>query len=145
MDTYSSPQQSLGFLLHQSAINWRRALANELRNIGLTPIQFFMLGSTSRLTRSASRPPMPKDIAKNTGIDVNVVSQVGRQLEKQKLLLREHDIHDARALRLVLTDDGKTKLHAAIAIVRKVDITFFANATHDALSKELKKFIKEDV
>lgn len=141
MNTYSDPRQSLGFLLHQSAINWRRALASELRSIDLTPVQFFMLGSTSRLTRSSSQSPMPKDVAKNTGIDINVISQVGRQLEKQELLLREQDEHDARALRLSLTDGGRTKLHEAIAIVRKVDEAFFSDAVHDVLSRELTKFI----
>ncbi|GHP00061.1 hypothetical protein KSF_101080 [Reticulibacter mediterranei] len=138
---YTHPHQSLGFLLHQSAINWRRALTKELRAIGLTPVQFFLLGSTSRLTRKEKRGPTQRDVVENTGVDVNVVSQVVRQLEKRELLERLRDEYDARAFRLRLTTNGRAQLAQAIQVVHRVDEQFFAEAAHEVLADELKKFV----
>jgi len=137
--SYTNPRQSLGFLLHQSAINWRRALATELRPMGLTPVQFFMLGSTSRLTSNSGQGPMQKDVAENTGIDVNVVSQVVRQMEHRGLLARVQHESDRRAFRLQLTPDGKQKLHEALVVVRKVDAAFFHAVADNNLHSELDK------
>ncbi len=134
--TYTNPQQSLGFLLHQAAINWRRSLAKELRAINLTPVQFFMLGSTSRLSREFGQGPMQRDIAENTLIDINVVSQVVRQLERRGLLVRTRDQSDKRAFHLSLSEDGRQMLHQAIQIVYSVDEAFFTNTT-TALAEEL--------
>lgn len=125
--TYTSPSQSLGFLLHQAAINWRRLLAQELRGIELTPTQFFMLGSTSRLTHDLKQAPTQKDIASNTLIDVNVISQVVRQLEDRGLLLRTRDVRDKRAFRLSLSPEGRTKLRQAIKLIYQVDKEFFVD------------------
>ncbi len=125
--TYTSPSQSLGFLLHQAAIGWRRSLARELRHIGITPVQFFILGSTSRLTKQIGEGPTQKAIAEHTLIDNNVVSQVVRQLEKRGLLVRIRDDADKRAYRLALNDGGRLKLRQAIRVVYSVDEAFFAD------------------
>ncbi len=138
-ETYTNPRQSLGFLLHQSAINWRRALAGELRPIGLTPVQFFMLGSTSRLTSSNDQGPMQKDVAEDTGVDVNVVSQVVRQIEQRGLLARTRHEGDGRAFRLQLMPAGRQKLHEALVAVRKVDTAFFHAVTDSDLQDKLGK------
>lgn len=130
--TYTNPGQSLGFLLHQSAISWRRSLARELRRIEMTPVQFFILGSTSRLTKQHSVGPTQKAIANHTLIDINVVSQVVRQLEVKGLLVRMRDETDKRAYRLVLTDTGRAKLRQAIQVVYLVDEVFFANVRPDS-------------
>lgn len=140
--TYTDPNQSLGFLLHQAAINWRRALARELRSIELTPVQFFMLGSTSRLTSELGHGPTQKDVANNTLIDINVTSQVVRQLMNRGLLSRERDIKDKRAYRLSLSQAGRVKLREAIAMIYKVDGSFFANTGNKTIfAEELKKIL----
>ncbi|HSX06600.1 MAG TPA: MarR family transcriptional regulator [Candidatus Saccharimonadia bacterium] len=144
MDTsiYTDPHQSLGFLLHQAAINWRRSLAKELRAIGLTPVQFFMLGSTSRLTAEFGQAPMQRDIAENTLVDINVVSQVVRQLEKRGLLLRARNQADRRAFRLLLSEDGRETLRQAIQVVYQVDEEFFGTVTaKPVLAENLKMII----
>lgn len=140
--TYTNPTQSLGFLLHQAAINWRRALARGLRSIELTPVQFFMLGSTSRLMSELKQGPTQKDIAGNTLIDINVVSQVVRQLEKRGLLLRERDVQDKRAYRLSLSEEGRLKLRQAIKVIYGVDREFFSGSMNvSALAEELGKIV----
>jgi len=140
--TYTNPNQSLGFLLHQGAINWRRALARELRSIQLTPVQFFMLSSTSRLTSELKQGPVQKDVASNTLIDINVVSQVVRQLETRGLLLRERDMHDKRAYRLSLSEEGLFKLRQAIKVIYKVDREFFTDSMNGSLlAEELGKIV----
>ncbi len=140
--TYNHPHESLGFLLHQSAINWRRGLARELREIELTPVQFFMLGSTSRLTTKDARGPMQREVVDNTGVDVNVVSQVVRQLAVRGLIERVRDAHDGRAFRLRLTEDGRVQLKKAIRLVRGVDELFFHHTLQkEIVASELKKLI----
>ena len=139
--TYTNPTQSLGFLLHQAALNWRRALARELRDVDLTPVQFFMLGSTSRLTKELGQGPTQKDVAGNTLVDINVISQVVRQLESRGLLIRDRDSSDKRAYRLSLSEDGRRTLQQAIQVVHGVDERFFLTIKPETLTKELGRLV----
>lgn len=101
-----------------------------LREIGLTPTQFFLLGSLSRLTWVEPRGPTQTEVADAAVIDINVASQVLRQLELRGLLVRVRDQQDGRARRLQMSSEGRGVLRRGIALVRRVDHKVFGELDH---------------
>ncbi len=138
--TYTNPDQSLGFLLNQAAVAWRRNLGKTLRPVDLTLVQFFLLGSISRLGTQNPDGPSQRDVAEHTTLDINVVSQVVRSLEQRQFVLRTRDGQDGRVFHLSLTPAGRDSLKAAIRAVHDVDSRFFEAVSDNAhLADELRR------
>src|SRR5579875_3412969 len=98
---YEDPGQ-LADLLHRLTKRLRRAQAERLAPLGLTPAQERALRSITR-----SREPLRMtELADHLGIVPRSVTTVVDALEKAGLVRREIDAENRRAIRLHLTERG---------------------------------------
>src|SRR5579859_6640934 len=79
---FKQPEDSLGYLLWQTAHGWMRRLNSELVEMGLTHLQMIALGSTAWLTRTGG-PPSQAQLAQFCAMDPMLISKVVRTLEKK--------------------------------------------------------------
>jgi DNA-binding MarR family transcriptional regulator len=112
-------------------MQWKSAVADGLKPFGLTPTQFFVLGSIGWAARTSDVRPTQGQVAKATGLDPMTTSQVVRALEHAKLVQRLDDPHDTRAWRLALTDQGALTLKRAAKAVRDTEAKFFGRLEGD--------------
>lgn len=68
-------------MLWHAALGWKAEVAAALEPHGLTPTQFFVLGSTNLLSREDASGARQVDIARLAGLDVMTTSQTVRLLE----------------------------------------------------------------
>jgi DNA-binding MarR family transcriptional regulator len=120
------PNDSPGFLLWHATLRWQRGIAQALRPLDLTHVQFVLLACTWWLNEQGERPTQIA-LAAQAGTDIKMTSQVVRSLERKKLIEREVDAADTRARRLQATKRGAELAPRAIAIVEQVDSAFFAD------------------
>jgi DNA-binding MarR family transcriptional regulator len=98
---YEDPAQ-LADLLHQLTRRLRRAQAERLAPLGLTPAQERAL----RIITRSEEPPRMTELADHLGIVPRSVTTVVDALEEAGLVRREVDPQNRRAIRLHLTDRG---------------------------------------
>jgi DNA-binding MarR family transcriptional regulator len=98
---YEDPVQ-LADLLHRLTKRLRRAQAERLSPLGLTPAQERAL----RMITRGGEPPRMTELADHLGIVPRSVTTVVDALEEAGLVRREIDPHNRRAIRLHLTDRG---------------------------------------
>ncbi|MEU8675312.1 MarR family transcriptional regulator [Streptomyces sp. NPDC048560] len=98
-------------------MKWRVAVDRALAPLGLTHAQYSLLGSLMDLQRDGTRPSQRR-LADHTGLEPLYVSKLARALEAAGLLERTPDPSDTRAVRLSLTDEGRTVTARAVALVR---------------------------
>jgi DNA-binding MarR family transcriptional regulator len=118
------PSESPGFLLWHATLRWQRGISQALAPLDLTHVQFVLLACTWWLNRQGQRPSQVA-LASFAGTDVKMTSQVLRSLERKGLMERDVDRADTRALRLRVTRQGARLAPRAIAVVERVDATFF--------------------
>jgi DNA-binding MarR family transcriptional regulator len=121
------PATSPGFLLWHVTLRWQRAVADALRPLDLTHVQFVLLACVWWLQEHDEVPNQAR-LAAQAGTDIKMTSQVVRKLEAKRLLRREVDVADSRARRLRLTDAGGRVTTRALAAVEKADAEFFGDA-----------------
>lgn len=124
---FSAPQASAGFLLRQAAHRWQRAQRDALAPLELTPAQFILLAGLSWLADDPE-PVTQSRLATHAAADPMMTSQVVRTLEKKGLLRRETAPGDKRARTLRLTAQGERLAGRALAVVERVDESFFGDA-----------------
>jgi DNA-binding MarR family transcriptional regulator len=119
------PNDSPGFLLWHATLRWQRNVAQALKPLGLTHVQFVLLACTWWLNEQGESPTQVA-LAAQAGTDVKMTSQVVRSLERKHLIERMVDAADTRARRLRVTRRGASLAPRAIAVVEQVDADFFA-------------------
>lgn len=134
-----TPGGGLGYLLMISAHAWRTSLGRRLVALDLTPAQFFVIMAVHRRHRGNHRPLSQRQIALDTGMDVNVVSQVIRGLEGRGILDRGPHPEDSRALSVKLTASGSQLAKSSSLVARRLNDEFFAGADHNGLGRELQR------
>jgi len=113
----TSPERpTVGYLVWRLSMKWRAAVDAAVAPLGLTHAQYSVLASLRGLTRSG-RPPSQRELADHTGLDPIYISKLARALERDGLITRVPDGHDARAVRLTVTDDGRAAIDRAIELV----------------------------
>jgi len=127
----------LGFLLAQAAQRWRNEVAGALRDLDVTPPQFFVLMTLLRERKRTSMPVTQRDVAERTGSDANTTSQVVRTLEARSLVVRATHPTDSRAVALSLSNDGAEIARQCSLRVRGVNERFFRGVDGSALAKQL--------
>jgi DNA-binding MarR family transcriptional regulator len=118
------PNASPGFLLWHATLRWQRGVAQALRPLDLTHVQFVLLACTWWLNEQGQEPSQAA-LAAQAGTDIKMTSQVVRSLERKGLLERPVDEADTRARRLRLTKRGARLAPRAIDVVEAVDADFF--------------------
>ena len=114
---------SPGVVLWKLTQRWQRAVADALEPLGVTQTQFVILACAYWLTQK-TESVQQIDIAKATGMDAQMVSDVLRRLEKSELVQRVSSPTDGRS-KNVLTDAGQDIAIRAIPAVEQVDAQFF--------------------
>ena len=122
---FKQPEDSLGYLLWQTAHGWMRHLNSELVVVGITHLQLIALGSTLWLTR-IGKPPSQVRLAQFCAMDPMLISKVVRTLEKKRALARTCDPSDTRSKLLTLTDEGRSLILRCIPLVERAYEQFFA-------------------
>ena len=93
---FKQPEDSLGYLLWQTAHGWMRRLNSEFVPLGITHLQMIALGSTLWLTR-IGKPPSQVRLAEFCAMDPMLISKVVRALEKRRAIARTPDPDDTRS------------------------------------------------
>ncbi len=124
------PDESPGFLLWHVTLRWQREIAAALAPLDLTHVQFVLLATTWWLN-SRGEEPNQLSLARESGTNVKMTSEVVRKLETKGLLVRTVDAGDTRARRLRVTGHGAELAGRAVATVEAADATFF-RATPDS-------------
>jgi DNA-binding MarR family transcriptional regulator len=122
---FKEPEDSLGYLLWQTAHGWMRRLNSELVGMGLTHLQMIALGSTAWLTR-ISGPPSQAQLAQFCAMDPMLISKVVRTLEKKHAIVRTPDQRDTRRRLLSVTDEGTQIILKCIPVIERAYEKFFA-------------------
>lgn len=133
---FARPDDSVGFLLWQVLHLWQRYAKDGLADLDLTHMQFNVLAGIGWLSRDGSAP-IQAAVAAHSQLDVMTVSQVVRKLEKKAFITRKTSETDARAKALHLTEAGTAALTAALPLIDRLDIDFFAATDVDVLMREL--------
>jgi DNA-binding MarR family transcriptional regulator len=129
MTVYSGgPADSPGFLLWRVTLRWQRAVAEALRPLNLTHVQFVLLASTWWLNEH-DQTPNQLAIAAHAATDVKMTSEVLRKLEAKGLVIQRTDAQDRRARSIVVTATGSALVKRAIIVVERVDIEFFGSTS----------------
>lgn len=116
---------STGYHLWHASLAWQSAIARALEPQGLTHVQFFVLGTLLWYGKSGTSPKQ-RELARASGLDPMMTSQVVRALEQRGLVARRDDPDDSRAWRLALTATGKKAAIEAATAVRAAEARVFA-------------------
>ena len=122
---FATPVQSPGFLLWQVTHIWQRKINAVLQAYDLTHLQFVLLAHVWWLTQKGESITQVQ-LAEQVKVQVMLVSQVVRVLERKCYIKRVQSSLDTRAKCIETTAEGKQQLQRALPAVEKVDREFFA-------------------
>lgn len=122
--TQNLDEPSLGFVFWSLFLQWRRRMDKVLDPLALTHPQFIALAVIDFL-RSDHKTVSQILIAKTTGFDINMTSQVLRNLEKKGFVKRQRLATDSRTMQVTLSQLGKDKLARALGLVEATDKAYF--------------------
>jgi DNA-binding MarR family transcriptional regulator len=109
----------------QFTMVWQRRIAQALRPLGVTQVQYALLASLLWLSKG-ERTVTQAQLARHAKLDLMMTSQVVRALEADRLLDRNAHPTDARAKVLTLTRKGRALAFRAVPIVEDADRAFFS-------------------
>jgi DNA-binding MarR family transcriptional regulator len=132
-----------GFLLWHATLLRQRSIQAALKPLGLTHVQFTLLGSVWWLERH-SGPPKQAEISEHAGTDAMMTSQVLRVLESMRLIVRRSDPSDGRARRIEMTRRGREVAERALIVVNAVDADFFGEDEGPDLLELLRRLARRD-
>lgn len=121
------PLNGPGFHLWKASLRWSSAVAESLKSLQMTHVQFFVLGAVGFLSKSKGKAPKQSEVAEFAGIDPMMTSKVVRALATRGLLERTDDPTDSRAWRVKVTTKGEPVLVRATSLVKTVDAAFFSS------------------
>lgn len=117
-------ENAVGYVLKQAAVALRNAMDEVLRPLDLTVPQY------SCLEVLGQRPGLSNaELARSTFVTRQSMNVVLRNLEGRSLVTRPATAPHGRELPTVLTQAGRTQLHAASAAVRGVEKKMCAGVT----------------
>ncbi|MDR2322892.1 MAG: MarR family transcriptional regulator [Microbacterium sp.] len=120
---FDSADVSPGLLLWRATNRWQAMIRAALAPYELTHVQFVLLAS---LTWSDADGDLTQiELARQSGVDPMMASQVLRALEGKGLVRRRADPGDRRAIRVTPTAEGVALVNAANDAVEGVDDAFF--------------------
>ena len=111
---------TIGSLVWHVSLRWRAAVDRAVAPLGLTHAQYSAMASLRALTATGERPSQRR-LATYTGLGPIYTSKLVRVLEARRMVAREPDPADGRAVLLSLTDHGLDVIDRAIPIVRALN------------------------
>jgi MarR family transcriptional regulator, organic hydroperoxide resistance regulator len=106
-------------LVWRLSTRWRTSIDRAIAPLGLTHAQYAVLAPLLGMDRRGHRPTQ-RQLADFTGLEPLYVSKLARSLEAAGLIQRTGDPDDTRAVRLALTDEGRSAATAATDAVRRL-------------------------
>ncbi len=91
-----------------------------LKELDVTTRQVLVMQS---IVDFGAHSPNQTELIAKTGVDRSTLSDLVRRLNKKGLVTRKRPKEDARAYRVTITADGKTKLKAARKVMEKIEAT----------------------
>ncbi len=135
---FSDAQDSPGFLLWEVTNLWQKKIRLALEPLALTHIQFVLLFSSHWLVSRGGGADLTQiQLAQYARVDVNVTSQVLRELERKGYITRSTHPTDTRAKVIAPTPAGTELALRAVQVVEAADREFFS-----ALGREQEHFIQ---
>ena len=135
VETVGAVEESVGYVLKQAASALRAAMDSALRPLELTVPQYALLELLGQ------RPGLSNaELARGAFVTRQSMNGVLRGLEERGLVTRPATAPLGRALPTELTQAGRTRLHAASAAVRAVEVRMLA-----ALPTSARSRLREDL
>lgn len=142
-EIFPKKQESLGYLLAQTAFLKQRITNAALIDLDITYMQFVILAATRELAKTHSIVNQQL-ISKERRIDKVMVSNVVKTLIAKKLIVRDQHPVDKRAYALRLSAEGEQKAIKGKEIAKKVDAVFFSCVDTQLLRSTLKCLLQEN-
>lgn len=140
---FESPEESLGYLIWQTSMQWQRQMNRALVEVGITHTQYVILIALAWLSRSSEQVTQV-EIADHSNTDRMMVSKILRTLEKNQWIDRKEHPTDTRAKCVYLTNEGKKILQKAIDIKTLANDHFFKKLKNPKeFQNELQRLINE--
>jgi len=124
------PEKYPGFLLWQASNIWYRYMKNILKKHNLTYAQFSLLASLLFLSNEKNQINQ-KQLARHAKLDIMMTSDVLKNLESKKLILRYPNPNDKRHNSVKITPKGLNLIVKTFPLVNKADIKFFKDMGDD--------------
>jgi DNA-binding MarR family transcriptional regulator len=118
---------------------WQRVLRRSLEPLGLTHVQFIVLGAVQRLGQEKELVSQA-DVCRLAAIDQNMASAVIRFLEKKGLLRRVRQSADRRAFHLLVTEAGANVIQTGADAIGPARDAFFGRLGDE--QKELARMLR---
>ena len=115
-------ENRLGLLIWQTSNIWQSKLRKILKNHKISLNEYLIIETLFKL-RSLTKIVSQISIAKNSFLDVSVVSTNLTSLENKNLILRTYI--DNRSKKILLTDRGLSLISSLIKIIKIEEIDFF--------------------
>ena len=115
-------ENRLGLLIWQTSNIWQSKLRKLLKNHKISLNEYLIIETLFKLS-SLTNIVSQVSIAKNSSLDVSVVSINLKLLENKNLILRTHI--DNRSKNILLTDQGLSLITSLIKIIKNEEIDFF--------------------
>lgn len=121
---FNSHEESIGFAFWKTYSLWSRKIKLELKELGLTHVQFVVLATVFEMTKEMKEVTQ-KEISDFSGIDIMSVSLALKFLVAHKYASRKENKSDTRAKNVAITKTGEALLMEAFIVVKKIDEQIF--------------------
>ena len=115
-------ENRLGLLIWQTSNIWQSKLRKILKNHKISLNEYLIIETLLKLS-SLTKIVSQISIAKNSSLDVSVVSINLTLLENKNLILRTHI--DNRSKNIILTDQGVSLISPLVKFIENEEIDFF--------------------
>jgi len=131
--TYPLGRASFGFKAVHVAQRWQRRLESALAPVGLTHLQFILLGTIDWLERSGEVPSQAR-LANFTLFDRMMISKVLALLAKKGLITRDTHPSIPKAKRVDLTKAGRQALQRARPLWAATERRYFGQVGAEGMA-----------
>ncbi len=127
-DGAAQPEFRIGFLVHDVSRMRRTLFDQEMRPLGITRSQWWVLAQLSRSigTESGADGMLQTELARIVDMGKAPMTGLIDRLEASGFVQRQPDARDRRAKRIVITDSGHAVLDQMATVGRRLNRTILA-------------------
>ncbi|MBB6634994.1 MarR family winged helix-turn-helix transcriptional regulator [Cohnella thailandensis] len=126
------PPDTLGYLLSRTYYAYKKAATKAVASYDITPEQYGILHRLSYREAISQ-----KELAELHARDQTAVGKIIDKLERKKLVIRNTDPRDRRAVLLYLTEEGKQLIHRLNAVMQETE----SQAVAGLADSEVERFL----